>query len=102
LAATSGAKGVLFDGDCDRVKRLNTGLHLGINILSTILLAGSNYTMQCLSAPTRSEIDSAHNRKPGVYLDIGVPGIRNLGYISRRRVILWVALGLSSLPLHLL
>jgi hypothetical protein len=102
LAATSGAKGVLVDGDCDRVKRLNIGLHLGINILSTILLAGSNYTMQCLSAPTRSEIDSAHNRKPSVYLDIGVPGIRNLGYISRRRVILWVALGLSSLPLHLL
>jgi len=102
LAATSGAKGVFFDGDCDHVKRLNTGLHLGINILSTILLAGSNYTMQCLSAPTRSEVDSAHSRKPSVYLDVGVPGIRNLGHISRRRAVLWAALGLSSLPLHLL
>jgi hypothetical protein len=52
LAATISTKGVFYDGDCDRVKNLNTGLHLGINILSTILLAGINYTMQCLSAPT--------------------------------------------------
>lgn len=102
MVATSGAKGVFYDGDCDRVKKLNTGLHLLINIFSTILLAGSNYTMQCLSAPTRREIDSAHSRQPGMYLDIGVPGIRNIGYISRRRAVLWVVLGLSSLPLHLL
>jgi len=102
FAATSGSRGVFFDGDCDRVETLNTGLHLGINILSTILLAGSNYTMQCLSAPTRSDIDAAHGRKPGMYLDIGVPSIRNLRHISRRRVILWAALALSSLPLHLL
>jgi hypothetical protein len=102
FAATSGSRGVFFDGDCDHTERMNTVLHLGINILSTILLAGSNYTMQCLSAPTRSEIDAAHSHKPGLYLDVGVPGIRNLRYISRRRLILWVALGLSSLPLHLL
>lgn len=102
FTATSGSKGVFSDGDCDRVETLNTGLHLGINILSTILLAGSNYTMQCLSAPTRSDIDAAHGRKPGMYLDIGVPSIRNLGHISRRRTVLWAALALSSLPLHLL
>jgi hypothetical protein len=39
-AATTGERGVLFEGDCDRVKQLSTGLHLLINILSTILLAG--------------------------------------------------------------
>ncbi|KAL1792900.1 hypothetical protein ACET3X_009407 [Alternaria dauci] len=96
------ARGVFFDGDCDRVKRLNTWLHLAINVLSTIVLAGSNYTMQCLSAPTRSEIDAAHSRKPSVYLDVGILSVRNLSYISERRTFLWVLLALSSLPLHLL
>lgn len=55
--------------------------------------------MQCLSAPTRKEIDRAHAR--GVWLDIGIPSVRNLRYISKRRVLIWALLGLSSLPLHL-
>jgi hypothetical protein len=97
----SDEKGVFFDGDCVYVKRLNTGLHLAINILSTIILAGSNYTMQCLSAPTRSEIDAAHSCKPALHLDVGILSIRNLSYISKRRKLLWLLLGLSSLPLHL-
>jgi hypothetical protein len=71
-----------------------------INALSTILLSASNYTMQCLSAPTRSEVDDAHST--GKWLDIGVPSVRNLGRIARKRVILWWLLGASSLPLHLL
>jgi hypothetical protein len=102
FAVASTEKGVFFDGDCVYVKRLNTGLHLAINILSTVILAGSNYTMQCLSAPTRSEIDAAHSRKPGVHLDVGILSIRNLSYISERRTFLWFLLGISSLPLHLM
>ncbi|KAF2683140.1 hypothetical protein K458DRAFT_390412 [Lentithecium fluviatile CBS 122367] len=90
---------VLYEGDCDRVDRLNRMLHLLINILSTILLSSSNYCMQCLSAPTRKEVDEAHARR--VWLDIGVPSIHNLSRISIKRVILWFLLGLSSLPLHL-
>lgn len=38
-------RGVLHEGDCDRVKQLSVGLHLVINILSTILLGASNYCM---------------------------------------------------------
>jgi hypothetical protein len=92
--------GVLLEGNCDRVERLNTGLHVLINILSTILLSGSNYCMQCLSAPTRSEVDKAHAQ--GKWLDIGIPSIRNVRHLSRQRIILWVLLALTSLPLHLL
>ncbi|KAF2475426.1 uncharacterized protein BDR25DRAFT_279479 [Lindgomyces ingoldianus] len=92
-------KGVLLEGDCDKVHQVNTGLHFLINLLSTILLGSSNYCMQCLSAPTRSEIDAAHAK--GIWLDIGVPSVRNLRHISQKRVGLWVALGISSLPLHL-
>lgn len=85
---------------CTRLKQLNIGTHLIINLLSTLILAGSNFCMQCLSAPTRSEVCHAHSS--GKYLDIGVPSVRNLKHISARRVWLWIALGLSSWPLHLL
>lgn len=40
-------RGVLYEGDCDRVRHLNTGLHLLINLLSTALLGASNYGMVC-------------------------------------------------------
>lgn len=94
--------GVFFEGECAFVKRLNTGLHVLINVLGAILLAGSNYTMQCMSSPTRKEIDQSHTLSPFIPLQIGVPGIRNLSKIKRHRVILWCLLGLSSAPLHLL
>jgi hypothetical protein len=90
----------LYEGDCDRTSQLNTGVHAVINLLSTVLLGASNYCMQCLSAPTRSEIDGAHAKHE--WLDIGVSSIRNLTQISGRRVAVWFLLGLSSLPLHLL
>ena len=92
--------GILQQGDCDETKRLDLWLHLLINILSTLLLGASNYGMQCLSAPTREEVDVAHSE--GRWLDIGVPSIKNLASIAPYRRILWVLLLLSSIPLHLL
>ncbi|KAF2476761.1 uncharacterized protein BDR25DRAFT_375874 [Lindgomyces ingoldianus] len=96
-----GGKGVLYDSSCPQVRRANIGIHLLINILSTILLGASNYCMQCLAAPSRSEIETAH--KNGGYLDIGIPSLHNIGsaYLDSRKKALWWILGLSSLPLHL-
>ena len=56
--------------------------------------------MQCLSSPTRDEVDRAH--KKNIRLDIGVPGMRNLRQISWNRIVLWWLLALSGIPLHLL
>ncbi len=56
--------------------------------------------MQCLSSPTRNEIDKAHSQ--GIWLDIGVPSVRNLRRLSTTRIILWWLLAFSSIPLHLL
>ncbi|KAB8202251.1 hypothetical protein BDV34DRAFT_215660 [Aspergillus parasiticus] len=92
-------RGVLYSGDCTKTKRMSTGIHLVINILSTALLCASSYTMQCLCAPTRKEIDRAHQKNQ--WLDIGVPSMRNLFRISKMKLILWLILALSSLPLHL-
>jgi hypothetical protein len=90
----------VFSGSCSKVQHMDIWTHLAINALSTLLLGGSNYCMQCLCAPTRSEVDSAHSR--GTWLDIGVPSVRNLGKLSRPKVMLWWMLGLSSVPLHLM
>ena len=93
-------EGDLDEGDCGRIKNLNRGLHILINILSTLLLSGSNYCMQCLSAPTRADIDRAHETQR--WLDVGIPSIRNLKHIGRSRLCLWLLLGVSSIPLHFL
>ncbi|KAI8714849.1 hypothetical protein NCS52_01205800 [Fusarium sp. LHS14.1] len=90
---------VLREGACSEMKYLNTGLHLIINALSSILLAASNYGMQCITAPTRADVDKAHFE--GKWLDIGVPSVHNLSRLPAQRVVLWGLLMLSSLPLHL-
>ncbi|KAL8916213.1 MAG: hypothetical protein Q9208_008642 [Pyrenodesmia sp. 3 TL-2023] len=91
--------GTIHDGSCDSTKSLSLWSHLAINVLSTALLSASNYCMQCLSAPTRGDIDRAHGRH--VWLNVGVQSVRNLFHVSRTRALLWFLLALSSIPLHL-
>ncbi len=86
-------------GDCNTTSGLGFWLHLIINGLSTLLLGASNYSMQCLSSPTRSEIDRAHRKH--IWLDIGIPSVKNLQRISWSRIVFWWALAISSVPLHL-
>lgn len=90
----------LMEGDETTISRWNTVCHIFINVLSTILLSASNYTMQILNAPTRAELDSAHRR--GKWLDIGLLSVHNLKTISPKRACLCLVLAASSLPLHLL
>ncbi|KAK1046580.1 hypothetical protein LTR74_017921 [Friedmanniomyces endolithicus] len=56
--------------------------------------------MQCLSSPTREDIDAAHSK--GGYMDVGITSLRNLSKVHGRRVVLWWLLALSSLPIHFL
>jgi hypothetical protein len=105
VGATSAFKlenglGTLYSGDCERVNAWNTALHVIINALSSLLLSASNYAIQCLASPTRSECDKAHANRD--WLDIGVSGLRNLTRISWQRRILWALIGISSIPIHLL
>ncbi|KAJ5969588.1 hypothetical protein N7501_005836 [Penicillium viridicatum] len=91
---------VIYQGDCGIVKRWSLALHLIINILSTLILAASNYCMQTLVAPTREEVDAAHAR--GEWLDIGGASIKNLLAIGRDRLGLWIILMLTASPFHLM
>jgi hypothetical protein len=90
----------IYRGDCNRTSAISTGIHVLINILASLLLGASNLCMQLLVAPTRSEIDKAHRKQ--IWLDIGIPSLRNLPHIARRRRVIWWILGISSLPLHFL
>ena len=91
--------GTLQVRDCNSASRLGFWLYLIINELSTLLLGVSNYSMQCLSSLTRSEIDRAYRKC--VWLDIGTPSVKNLRRILRSRIGLWWALAISSIPLYL-
>jgi hypothetical protein len=98
---TNDGVGILYEASCDMTKKVNIGIHLPINILSSALLSASNYCMQCLSAPTRPEVDKAHRK--GHWLDVGIPSLHNIvssSFASRKKLYWWI-LALSSLPLHL-
>ncbi|KAF4624484.1 hypothetical protein G7Y89_g13685 [Cudoniella acicularis] len=90
----------LYTRSCKKVATISLWIHLAINVLSTMLLSASNYTMQVISSPTRKEIDKAHREFR--WLDIGVSSTRNLRHISGGRIIMWIVLGLGSAPLHLM
>jgi hypothetical protein len=90
----------LITGDEAKISRWNTGLHVIINALSTMLLSASNYTTQVLSSPTRKDVDGAH--KKGQWLTIGLLSPRNLRAIPLKRRLLWLTMASSSIPLHLL
>lgn len=93
---------VFFEGDCreDGTKTMNTLLHLLINALSTVVLASSNFFMQVLNAPSRPELDASHAR--GKWLDIGIVSWRNAISLSKFKLAAWIALCLTSIPIHML
>jgi hypothetical protein len=90
----------IFTGNADDVSRMSTLLHIVINVLSTLLLSASNYAMQVLAAPTRYECVKAHRQE--TFLDIGILSMRNIKSIPLRSKMLFFALAMSSIPLHLL
>jgi hypothetical protein len=65
-----GGFGIIRQGECSEVKNLTTRCHLLINLLSTLLLTGSNAFMAVYSCPSRPEVDRAHQR--GRFLNVSV------------------------------
>ena len=95
---TSG-NALLYEGQCDQMKNIDTWSHFGINVLSTLLLGASNTAMQCIVAPSRADVDRAHAQYR--LLDIGVNGLQNWRFLSGPRRWIWCLLLASTLPLHL-
>ena len=103
-AGTRNATPMLAESDCKKMKKTSQVVHLFINVLSTGLLHASQYVVQIATSPTRSDLDRAHSKTPRDWMNIGIPGMRNLRgkRIGRKRVVLCWILWLSSVPLHLL
>ncbi|KAF2728941.1 hypothetical protein EJ04DRAFT_400163, partial [Polyplosphaeria fusca] len=91
---------VLAQVNRDDMSKISVRYRVLINVCSTILLTSSNYAMQVLCAPTRAEIENAHRQ--GSWMDIAILSFHNLRRINRKRTVSWIALALSSVPLHLL
>jgi hypothetical protein len=49
-------------GELHEITRIKTAYHVAVNLLSMVLLASSNHTMQVLCVPTRWEIDHGLSR----------------------------------------
>ncbi|KAE8395465.1 hypothetical protein BDV23DRAFT_194168 [Aspergillus alliaceus] len=92
--------GIMQEGTCSQIRSVDSRLHYALNVIATVLVGASNYNMQCLTAPTRAQVDQAHAKHR--WLDIGVHSIRNLSFIGWPKAGLWLVLLLSTLPLHLL
>jgi hypothetical protein len=90
----------LYVGSCTRSSRNVLILRLFINIVSTAVLTSSNFFLQLLTAPTRDDIDKAHRRAR--WLDVGIPSLRNLRFVSWFKLALWLLIAITSLPFHLL
>ncbi|KAI6598771.1 hypothetical protein MCOR06_001481 [Pyricularia oryzae] len=86
-------------GRCKDTSRLSIILHLLLNIISTGIVASSNFFMQIVTSPSRPEIDSAHEYLRSV--DIGLQSLRNVRWLSRSKKMCWLILLLSSMPIHL-
>jgi hypothetical protein len=91
---------VLWEAECDSTEKANLWLHLAINIISTAILASSNFFMQVLVAPTRKEVDRAHQN--GYWVEIGVQSLRNFFFLPRHKNLLWFLFSTTSVPLHLI
>ncbi|KAK3387794.1 hypothetical protein B0H63DRAFT_521816 [Podospora didyma] len=93
---------MFYQGPCADTDKVNLILHLLLNIFSTLLLSSSNFFMQILNAPTRSEVDLVHASSGGSkWFEIGIPSMRNAFHVSRFKTLLWVLFCLSSVPIHL-
>ena len=92
--------GTFYVGDCTFASRLNSGLHVLLNGLSTLFLGTGNYCMQVIVAPSKAELKAAHlDRK---HYDIGIHSLHNLRHIARDKCAVWALLGVVSSILHLM
>ncbi|CRG91207.1 hypothetical protein PISL3812_08255 [Talaromyces islandicus] len=89
----------IYQGDCGRSRVVDITLHLIINIVSSLVLASSNFFAQILSSPTRDEVDKIHASKRAI--QIGNTSINTVFRISPIKTVLLVLFFLSSLPFHL-
>ena len=74
----------IIGSSADSCLKAKKWLHMLINIAGTSLLSASNYCMQCLSLPTRQEVDLAHKKQK--WLDVGIPTMKIHVTLTRKEL----------------
>jgi hypothetical protein len=90
---------IMSTNSCKAMEQQVSFYHLGINILSTVVLAASGYFTQLLSSPTREELDRLHARRQ--WQHIGIKSVFNIPIGTWQRVSFGI-LTFTALPFHLL
>ena len=80
----------LSTGSCSALRRSNFWLHLLINAIASGAYATSSYIMQRLAAPTRAEIDNAHEHQ--TQLKIGSLALTNFASLNKKKLIIFAIL----------
>lgn len=89
----------LVDDSCSNIRAYNIGIHVVLNVASTLLFGAATFCMQVLCAPTREAVDKAHQQRH--WLDVGLQSPRNLYFAGPLRQVLWLVLTSSVIFLHL-
>ncbi|KAI1363998.1 hypothetical protein F5Y08DRAFT_353847 [Xylaria arbuscula] len=100
--AQAGLVFTLQTGSCSAAESINFWVHLVVNGIASTLYAISSFVMQRLAAPSREDIDRGHNQTPLLTTKIGSLAIGNFIVLSKKRLVVFFLLWISSLPLHLL
>ena len=89
-------------GTCLSMRHYSVWVHFLLNVLASVLLLTSNYFMQRLAAPTRQDVDVAHQHRKGLW--IGSLSLTNFKFMTQRieKFVLFGLLWASSTPIHLL
>lgn len=78
---------IISNDECEKTAKINLFLHLIINLISSGVLASSNFYMQVVCSPSRKEVDKAHAYLQS--LDIGIPSVKNVRFVSKFKQICW-------------
>lgn len=99
LEQSGSGRVLIFEGSREATERKTKWIHFYINVVSTLLLSASNYSMQFLSAPNRKDTNRAHARR--AWMEIGVLSFRNIMRLHWTKRALWSLLVVTSLLIHL-
>ena len=78
---------VFTSSSCKAVREANQGTHAAAAVLGILLVAGAGHAAQVLGAPTRNNVDKAHNDRRRLDVGRGL-SIRNLRMVNMARVLI--------------
>jgi hypothetical protein len=92
----------IYKGQCDSrsLQYLNLFAHLFVNCVGTVILGLSNYIQQLCASPTIQDVSEGFQNRGDILFGSNSPtAVFRLG--QRSLTALWIALLITSLPLHL-